>query len=116
MYPSTGGQGRPLEKENLLSVEGLAVGAPILGGVCLVGAHQDPVQGAVVLAGAVVGAFADGTFNALVCMAVHGPYLHKKFGKDRNSGLFTGSMTGSDGIIPEKTGNNIFVSIFWIHN
>ena len=99
-----------------LLLEGLAVCALVHCGIGFVGAHQDPVQGAVVLAGAVVGAFADGTLNALVCMAVHGPYLHKKFGKDRNSGLFTGSMTGSDGIIPEKTGNNIFVSIFWIHN
>ena len=100
----------------LLSVEGLAVGALVHGGVCLVGAYQDPVQGAVVLGGAVVGALADGTLNALVCMAVHGQYLHKKFGKDRCSGLFTGSMTETDPIIPENTGNNIFVSIFRIRN
>ena len=97
-------------------MEGHAVGALVLGGIAFMGAYQNGIQGAVVLGGAVVGALADGTLNALVCMAVHGQYLHKKFGKDRCSGLFTGSMTETDPIIPEKTGNNIFVSIFRIRN
>ena len=55
----------------LLRPEGLAVGALVLGGVGLVGAHQNPVQGAVVLGVAVVSAGLDGAFNALVCMTVH---------------------------------------------
>ena len=41
----------------------------------LVGAHQNPVQGAVVLGVAVVSAGLDGAFNALVCMAVHSCFL-----------------------------------------
>ena len=44
----------------LLFPEGLAVGALVLGGVVLMGAHQDPVQGAVVLRTAVVLALLDG--------------------------------------------------------
>jgi hypothetical membrane protein len=55
----------------LLLAEGLAVGALVLGGICLVGTHQNPVQGAVILAVAMIGAGLDGAFNALVCMAVH---------------------------------------------
>ena len=35
------------------------------------GAHQDPVQRAVVLILAVVSALLDGAFDALVCMTVH---------------------------------------------
>ena len=35
------------------------------------GAHQDLVQGAVVLTLAVVGALGDGTLDGLVCIAVH---------------------------------------------
>ncbi len=58
-----------------LLAEGLAVGALVLGGVGLVGANQDPVQGAVVLAVTVIGAGFDGTFDALVCMAVHSIFL-----------------------------------------
>jgi hypothetical protein len=44
--------------------EGLAVGALVLGGVVLVGAHQDPVQGAVVVRPAVMGALLHGAGNA----------------------------------------------------
>ena len=55
----------------LLPAEGLAVGALVLGGVGFVGAHQDPVQGAVVLVAAVVSALLDGAFDALVGVAVH---------------------------------------------
>ena len=58
----------------LLLPEGLAVGALVLGGIALVGAHQDPVQGAVVLVLAVVCALTDGAFDALVGMTVHDFY------------------------------------------
>ena len=55
--------------------EGLAVGALVHGGVCLVGAHQDLVQGAVVLTLAVVGTLLDGTLDRLVCIAIHNEFL-----------------------------------------
>ena len=55
----------------LLAAEGLAVGALVHGGVCLVGADQDPVQGTVVLVGAVMGALLYGTFDGLVSMTIH---------------------------------------------
>ena len=97
-------------------MEGLAVRALVNGGICFVGTYQDPIQGAVVLTGAVVGAVGYGALDALVCMAVHSRYLHKKFGKDRFGSLFKGSMTRKKAIIPENKGNNIFVSIFWIRN
>ena len=48
----------------------------------LVGAHQDPVQRAVVLGVAVVSAGLDGAFNALVCMAVHSVFPPLKLGTD----------------------------------
>ena len=51
--------------------EGLAVGALILSGVDFVGAHQDTIQRAVVLAVAVVCAGLNSTFDGLVSMAVH---------------------------------------------
>ena len=51
--------------------EGLAVGALVHGGVCLVGTNQDAFQGAEVCILAVMGALCNGAFNALVCMAVH---------------------------------------------
>ena len=51
--------------------EGLAVGALIHGGIHLVGTHQNPIQGAVVLSVAVVSALLDSAFDALVCMTVH---------------------------------------------
>ena len=54
-----------------LRAEGLAVGALIHGGIRLVGAHQDAIQGAVILVLAVVGALLDSALNALVGMAVH---------------------------------------------
>jgi len=59
----------------LLPAEALAVGALVLGGVGLMGAHQDPVQGAVVLMVAVVGAGLDSTFDALVGITVHIVFL-----------------------------------------
>jgi hypothetical protein len=55
----------------LLLAEGFAVGALILGGVHLVGTHQDLIQGAVVLVTAVVGALLDGALDALVGMTIH---------------------------------------------
>ena len=54
-----------------LFLEGFAVGALIHGGVHLVGADQDLVQGAVIGALTVVGALLDRTLDALVAVAVH---------------------------------------------
>jgi hypothetical protein len=59
----------------LLLAEGLAVGALIGGGVHFMGAHQDLVQGTVVLMAAVMGTLLVGTFNALVCVTVHSKSL-----------------------------------------
>ena len=64
-----------LPRKNLLLAEGLAVGALILGGIHFVGAHQDPVQRAVVLVLAVISALLDGAFDALVSMAIHSHFL-----------------------------------------
>ena len=58
-----------------LLAEALAVGALILGGVGLMGTHQNPVQRAVVLMVAVVSAGLDSAFDALVCIAVHIVFL-----------------------------------------
>ena len=55
----------------LLLAEGLAVGALVHSRICLVGTHQDALQGAEVCVLAVVCALCNGAFNALVCMAVH---------------------------------------------
>ena len=55
--------------------EGLAVSALILSGVCFVGAHQNAVQRAVVLAVAVVSAGLNGAFDALVSITVHSSFL-----------------------------------------
>ena len=55
----------------LLSVEGHAVGALVHSGIALMGAHQNGIQGAVVLGSAVVGALIYGTFDALVGVTVH---------------------------------------------
>ena len=55
----------------LLFAEGHAVGALIHGGVALVGAHPDLVQGAVVGLAAVVGAGDHSAFDGLVGMAIH---------------------------------------------
>jgi len=56
---------------SLLLAEGHAVGALVHGGIGLVGTHQDLVQGAVVLALAVVGALLDGALDGSVGIAVH---------------------------------------------
>ena len=55
--------------------EGLAVGALVLSGICLMGSHQDAVQRAVVLAVAVVCTLLNGAFDALVCIAAHSSFL-----------------------------------------
>ena len=55
----------------LLLAEGHAVGALVHGGIHLMGANQNLVQGAVVLVAAMMGTLLDGAFDALVCMAVH---------------------------------------------
>ena len=66
-----GGKIPPHEALLLFLPEGLAVGALIHGGVGLMGAHQNLVQRAIVFAVAVISAGLDGTFNTLVCVAVH---------------------------------------------
>ena len=59
----------------LLLAEGLAVGALIHGRVGLMGAHPDLVQGTVVFVFTVVSTGLDGTFDALVGMAIHSLFL-----------------------------------------
>ena len=71
--------------------EGLAVGALILSGVCLMGANQDPVQRAVVLTVAVVSTGLNGALDALICVIVHFLFL-LLFG-------FLPSMPDDNGII-----------------
>ena len=51
--------------------EGLAVGAADVLGIRLVSAHQDVIQGTVVLTDAMVCTACYGAFNALVCFAIH---------------------------------------------
>ena len=59
----------------LALAEGLAVGALVLSGICFVGADQNAIQRAVVLAVAVISALLYGAFDALVGMAVHIHFL-----------------------------------------
>ena len=61
----------PAHPGSLLFAEGLAVGTLVLGGVALMGAHQNPVQGAVVLLVAVISALLYGAFNAAIGLIVH---------------------------------------------
>ena len=61
-----GGRLPPWGSAALLLTEGQAVGTLVLGGVALVGAHHDPVQGALVGVLGVVGTLLDGTLDALV--------------------------------------------------
>ena len=65
----------------LFLLEGHAVRALVHGGIALVSADKDPVQRAVVLPGAVVGAVGNGAFDALVGVTAHRKYLLKSFGK-----------------------------------
>ena len=71
----TAAENPPQEALSLFLSEGLAVGALIHGRVCLMGTYQNLIQGAVVLAVTVIGAGLDGTFDALVCIAVHFHFL-----------------------------------------
>ena len=68
---TTGRRQKPPPFPVLSLAERLAVGALIHSGVGFMGAHQDLVQGTVVLILAVVSAGFDGAFDTLVCMAVH---------------------------------------------
>ena len=55
--------------------EGLAVGALVLSGICFMGTNQNSVQRAVVLVVTVISTLLNGTFDALVCIAVHSSFL-----------------------------------------
>ena len=66
-----GTAGFPFKCGSLLSAEGHAVGALLHGRIAFVGAHQNLVQGAVVLALAVMGALTDGALHTFVGMTVH---------------------------------------------
>ena len=59
----------------LLLTEGHAVGALIHSGVCLMSAHHDTLQRAVVLVGTVVCTLSNGAFDALVGIAIHSLFL-----------------------------------------
>ena len=54
--------------------EGLAVGALVHSGVGLMGANQNPLQGAVIGILAMMGTLLNSTLNRLVCMAIHSLY------------------------------------------
>ena len=60
----------PYSRISLLA-EGLAVGALVHGGICLMGTYQDTLQGAEIGILAMVCALLNGTLNALVCMTIH---------------------------------------------
>ena len=78
----------------LLLTEGHAVSALIHGRVCLMGAYQDLVQGAVVLLVTVMGALLDSALDALVGIAVHNRFLlFCKYGT---------SMRGKEGIMQNQ--------------
>ena len=55
----------------LLSAEGLAVGALLVGGVHLVGAHLNTIQRTIIGGVAVIGTLLDSTGDTLVCVAIH---------------------------------------------
>ena len=66
-----GGKIPPQEAFLLFLPEGLAVSALIHSRIAFMGADQNAIQRAVVLSITVISAGLDGTFDALVCMAVH---------------------------------------------
>ena len=74
-WPVSCFHGSLLWRTELLLPEGLAVGALIHGGVCLVGTYQDMLQRAVVFVVTVVRALGNGTLDASVCMAAHTWFL-----------------------------------------
>ena len=55
----------------LLLAEGLAVRTLVSGRVSLMGAHQDSIQRAEILALAMIGALLNNTLNTLVCFTSH---------------------------------------------
>jgi hypothetical protein len=55
----------------LLLPEGLAVGTLIHSGIHFMGAHQDPIQRAIICAAAVMCALLHSALNGLVCLFVH---------------------------------------------
>ena len=59
----------------LFLAEGFAVGTLVHGGICLMGANQNTLQGTVICILAVMGALLNGTFNTLVCVTVHVRFL-----------------------------------------
>lgn len=81
---------------HLFELERFAVGALIHGGVELMGAHGDAVQGAEVLVLAVVFALLDGTFDRLVGFAV----VHDTYLQNLSGDLPASSMCRSGGGYP----------------
>ena len=73
MQKKAGGDFR--RRGRLFFPERHAIGALIHGGIGLMGAYHDFVQRAVVGLIAVIGAVVNGTFNALVCFAIHSDFL-----------------------------------------
>ena len=90
---------------SLLLAEGLAVGALVLSGVHLVGAHQNPVQGAVVLILAMISTLLNGTLDALVGMAIH-KNASFEFG-------FAASMADTGQSMLEILSKVAFLQILW---
>lgn len=70
------------KEEALFLAEGLAVGALVHGGITLMGANQNAVQSAVIAVRAVVCTLMHGTFDALICFAIHNV---SSFSYDRDS-------------------------------
>ena len=62
-------------RDTLFLSEGHAVSALVNSGIALVCAHQDLVQGAVVCLITMMCALLNGTFDALVGIAIHGSFL-----------------------------------------
>ena len=85
--------------------EGLAVGALVHGRVGFMGAYQNPVQRAVVLVLAMMGALLDGAFDTFVGMTVHSSSSF-----DLKSGY---SMANRQKRIQEKVSNLAFWKNVW---
>ena len=59
----------------LFLFEGQAISALIHGGVRFIGTNHDTVQRAVICLITMMGTLSYGAFDALVCMAIHVPFL-----------------------------------------
>jgi hypothetical protein len=70
-----GGFCRRKKGNALLFAERLAVGALVHGRICLMGAHHNTLQGAVIFSIAMVGALLHSAGDTLVGMGVHISYL-----------------------------------------